>query len=234
MTHRSPLVTLAGLVVAFAIMFGVNIALDRDEPATAARPSASASASSAGTSQVPSPGATGTASASTSPTTSATQTPAHEQFPGKIVYAGRTKEGTTTLAIAVLNGQAAAYVCDGRSVESWLRGTAKQGEVKLRARNGDQLEAKLHGGVVTGTIEIRDHRHSFAIKQAKKPAGLYRAKGSKTTIGWIVLEDGSQVGIESHQNGDSKAAPKLNPDQPKVTANGEDLTAEPVEGNEDV
>jgi hypothetical protein len=234
MTHRSPLVTLAGLVVAFAIMFGVNIAMDRDQPATAGGPSASATSSPAATTQAPRPTATESASASTSPTMSATQTPAAEQFPDKTVYAGRTKDGTTALAVAVLKGQAAAYVCDGRSVESWLRGVAKDGEVKLQAKNGDQLEAKLRGGVLTGTIEIPNHKHSFAIKEAKKPAGLYRARGSKTTIGWIVLEDGSQVGIERDQNGSSKAAPKLNPDQPSVTANGEDLTAEPVEGNEDV
>jgi hypothetical protein len=230
MTHRSPLVTLAGLVVAFAIMFGVNIAMDRDQPAKAGVPSPSASP--AATTQAPTQSASESASASTSPTI--TKTPATEQFPDKTVYAGRTKDGTTALAVAVLKGQAAAYVCDGRSVESWLRGAAKDGELKLQAKNGDQLGAKLRGGVLTGTIEIRQHKYSFAIKEAKKPAGLYRAKGSKTTIGWIVLEDGSQVGIERDQNGSSKAAPKLNPDQPSVTANGEDLTAEPVDGNEDV
>jgi hypothetical protein len=234
MTHRSPLVTLAGLVLAFAIMFGVNIANSAPRSGEYANPSASASASPTPTTEVQSPAATEKASPAATPRKTATQAPRTEQFPNKIVYAGRTKDRSTALAVAVLGDQAAAYVCDGRSVESWLRGTAKDGEVKLTSKTGDKLEAKLEGAVLTGTIEVRDRRHTFAIKEAKKPAGLYRARGSKTVIGWIILEDGSEVGIETDEGGASKAAPPLNPDQPKVTANGEDLTAAPVEGDEDI
>jgi hypothetical protein len=72
-----------------------------------------------------------------------------------------------------------------------------------------------------------------AIDEAKKPAGLYRARGSKTTIGWIVLEDGSQVGIQTAA-ADSAAAPELNPESPQVTANGESLDAKPINGDEDL
>jgi hypothetical protein len=234
MTHRSPLVTLAGLVVAFAIMFGINLANSAPRSGEYANPSASPSASAAPSTEVQSPAATEKATAANTLSKTATQAPRTEQFPNKIVYAGRTKDRSTALAVAVLRDQAAAYVCDGRSVESWLRGTAKDGEVKLTSRNGDKLEAKLEKGVLTGTIEVRNRKHAFAIKEAKKPAGLYRARGSKTIIGWIILEDGSQVGIETDEGGTSTAAPRLNPDQPKVTANGEDLTAAPVEGDEDI
>jgi hypothetical protein len=234
MTHRSPLITLAGLVVAFAIMFGINIANSAPRAGEYANPSGSASASPTPSTEVQSPAATEKASPAATPTKTATQAPKTEQFPNKIVYAGRTKDGSTALAVAVLRGQAAAYVCDGRSVESWLRGTAKDGEMKLTSKTGNKLEAKLDGGVLTGTIEVRNRKHTFAIKEAKKPAGVYRARGSKTTVGWIILEDGSEVGIETDDGGTSKAAPQLNPDQPKVTANGEDLTAAPVQGDEDI
>ncbi len=71
------------------------------------------------------------------------------------------------------------------------------------------------------------------INQAKKPAGLYRARGSKTTIRWIVLEDGSRVGIQTAA-ADSAAAPELNPESPQVTANGESLDAKPINGDEDL
>jgi hypothetical protein len=71
------------------------------------------------------------------------------------------------------------------------------------------------------------------INQAKKPAGLYRARGSKTTVGWIVLEDRSQVGLQT-AGADSAAAPELNPESPQVTANGENLDAEPINGDEDL
>ena len=59
----------------------------------------------------------------------------------------------------------------------------------------------------------------FEIDEAKRPAGLYRARGSKTTIGWIVLPDGSQVGVQT-TGSDSSAAPRLD--------------AAPVNGDEDL
>jgi hypothetical protein len=65
-----------------------------------------------------------------------------------------------------------------------------------------------------------------------KPAGLYRARGSKTTIGWIVLEDGSEVGIQTTSTVSS--APQLDPADPEVTVNGEKLDAAPVSGDEDL
>jgi hypothetical protein len=67
----------------------------------------------------------------------------------------------------------------------------------------------------------------------EKPAGLYRARGSRTTIGWIVLEDGSAVGVQTN-GADSTPAPELHPENPQVTVNGESLDAEPVNGTEDL
>jgi hypothetical protein len=48
-----------------------------------------------------------------------------------------------------------------------------------------------------------------------------------------VLEDGSQVGIQT-AGADSAAAPELNPESPQVTANGENLDAKPINGDEDL
>jgi len=48
-----------------------------------------------------------------------------------------------------------------------------------------------------------------------------------------VLEDGSQVGIQTAA-ADSAAAPELNPESPQVTANGESLDAKPINGDEDL
>ncbi len=136
--------------------------------------------------------------------------------------------------MAVLGDRAAAYVCDGRNVESWMRGTARDGELNLRAKNGDTAEAKLDGSTIEGRIELGDEKLDFTIDEAKRPAGLYRATGSAYTIGWIVLPDGSQVGIETRDDGTSTAAPKLDPDQPDVDVNGQSVTAKPVEGDEDI
>jgi hypothetical protein len=95
------------------------------------------------------------------------------------------------------------------------------------------VQAGLDGDHLKGTLKIKNDRLKFEIDEAKKPAGLYRARGSKTTIGWIVLEDGSQVGIQT-AGADSAAAPELNPESPQVTANGENLDAKPINGDEDL
>ena len=151
-----------------------------------------------------------------------------------MVYAGRTDDDSAALAVAVLGEKAAAYVCDGHTIESWMRGTARDGELKLRAKNGDTLEAKLKGSKIEGKVEVGDEKLNFTIGEAKRPAGLYRARGSSYTIGWIVLPDGSQVGIETSDSGPKTPAPKLDTDQPEVQANGENVTAKPVEGDENI
>jgi hypothetical protein len=57
--------------------------------------------------------------------------------------------------------------------------------------------------------------------------------GSKTTIGWIVLEDGSQVGVQTTGTG-LAAMLQLDPENPQVTVEGENLGAKLVSGDEDL
>jgi hypothetical protein len=230
-THRSPLVTLLGLVAAFAIMFGVNLASSapRDSytgsPSPAATPTAAATSPSAPPpSEPPSP--------TPSPTQSARETEL-EKFPNKVVYAGRTDDDSAALAVAILGDQAAAYLCDGQDVEAWFRGTVKGNEISLTSKRGAALEAKLVHGALEGKIELADEELTFTIGQADPPAGIYRARGSKTTIGWIVLPDGSQEGIQTTGE-ESAPAPELDPDNPQVTVDGEQLQGEPVSGDQDI
>ena len=135
----------------------------------------------------------------------------------------------------MLGDQATAYFCDGRTDrESWLRGTVQGSDLSLQSKAGATVQAGLDGEHLKGTLKIKNDRLKFEIDEAKKPAGLYRARGSKTTIGWIVLEDGSQVGIQT-AGADSAAAPELNPQEsPQVTANGESLAPKPINGDEDL
>ena len=237
MKYRSPLFTLAGLVLAFAIMFGVNIANSGPRVYTGAPPAATTvaaapSSSPAASSEPASPTASETAAASASPQETTTSTKPRT-IPDRVVYAGHTKDGSAGIAVAVLGDHSAAYFCDGRSIESWLRGEVNIDTISLTSKRGAKLEARLDGNVLRGTIKVAGTKQTFAIKEAKKPAGLYRAKGSKTTIGWIVLPDGSQVGVQT-TGSDSVPAPKLDPDQTEVTVDGETLTAEPVSGDQDV
>ena len=222
MKHRSPLVTLAAVVLAFIIMFTVNML---------SGPPGSSSTGSAGPTAAPTTAAGPQQTASATP--SASESPEDSEFPERVVYAGRTDDGPAAIAVAVLGNQAAAYVCDGRNVESWFRGTVEGGRLSLKSKSGEALQAELDGDHLKGTVQIKSGTHKFEINEASKPAGLYRARGSKTTIGWIVLEDGSQVGVQT-TGADSSAAPQLDPDNPQVMVDGESLDAAAVNGDEDL
>jgi hypothetical protein len=220
--HRSPLVTLAAVTLAFIIMFTVNML---------SGPPGSSSTGSAGPTAAPTSAAGPQQTASATP--SASETPEDSEFPEQVVYTGRTDDGPAAIAVAVLGNQAGAYVCDGRNVESWFRGTVEGGRLSLKSKSGEALQAELDGDHLKGTVQIKNDTQKFEINEASRPAGLYRARGSKTTIGWIVLEDGSQVGV--HTTGaDSSAAPQLDPDNPQVMVDGESLDAAAVKGDEDL
>jgi hypothetical protein len=220
--HRSPLVTLAAVALAFVIMFTVNML---------SGPPGSSSTGSAGPTAAPTSAAGPQQTASATP--SASETPEDSEFPEQVVYAGRTDDGPAAIAVAVLGNQAAAYVCDGRNVESWFRGTVEGGRLSLKSKSGEALQAELDGDHLKGTVQIKNDTQKFEINEASRPAGLYRARGSKTTIGWIVLEDGSQVGVQT-TGADSSAAPQLDPDNPQVMVDGESLDAAAVNGDEDL
>jgi hypothetical protein len=208
--HRSPLITLAAVAVAFAIMFIVNML---------ATPPGNSS--------------TGTASPPASPSSTATESDDDDTFPEEVVYAGRAEDNAGAVAVAVLGDQAAAYFCDGRNVESWYRGPVEGNDISLTSKSDATLAARLDGDHIEGSVQINDSTVKFEIDEAKKPAGLYRARGSETTIGWIVLEDGSQLGLQI-TGADSSAAPQLDPESPQVTVAGENLNATPVIGTEDL
>lgn len=226
MKHRSPLLTLAAVAAAFLLMFIVNMLIS--PPAGSAGEPASPPAAPPSTEP-----AQQTTSAVATPSATASKSTEDKSFPNKIVYAGRTEEKSGAIAVAVLGDQSAAYFCDGRSIESWLRGTVQGRDISLRSRDGATAQARLDGDHLKGTLKIKNERLKFEINEAKKPAGLYRARGSKTTIGWIVLKDGSQVGVQTAGT-TSTAAPELNPDSPQVKANGESLEAKPINGDEDL
>jgi hypothetical protein len=219
MKHRSPLITLAAVALAFAIMFIVNMTVS--PPGN----------SSSGTASPPAAPATAAGSPLLTETAAASPSSEDSKFPEKIVYAGRAEDNAGAIAVAVLGDQAAAYFCDGRNVESWFRGSVTEDEISAKSTGGATLEAELDGNHIKGTVQIKSEKLKFEMNEAKKPAGLYRVRGSQTTIAWIVLEDGSQVGVQT-TGVDSTAAPELNPGNPQVTVDGENLNAAPVNGGE--
>ncbi|MFD8196833.1 hypothetical protein [Streptomyces wuyuanensis] len=147
-------------------------------------------------------------------------------------YAGRTQDDRASVAITLRKGKAVAYYCDGRTQEAWLRGdVAADGSMRLRSKSGATLDGRVGADKVDGTVTVRNAGHPFTAARAAKPAGVYRAttevRGTKVDGGWIVLQNGRQVGIVN-RDGEPAAAPPIDPRTGAVTIDGEQVTARPV------
>ncbi|MGW2048209.1 hypothetical protein ACWCPF_23950 [Streptomyces sp. NPDC001858] len=148
-------------------------------------------------------------------------------------YSGHTDDKAATVGVKIRDGKAVAYFCDGRTKESWLRGPVQDdGTMTLTGKNGAKLDGTLQDGKeIDGTVDVGGGHYTFTAENTKKPAGLYRATSTvaSTSIdgGWIVLKDGSQVGIVT-RDGKPSPAPRIDPETGAVTIDGEQLTALPV------
>src|SRR5438105_2005661 len=67
---------------------------------------------------------TGTPTPTTAPTATRPSPTTATASRTRATYAGHVSGGGATVAIALRDGVAIAYVCDGRRIEGWLRGTA--------------------------------------------------------------------------------------------------------------
>jgi hypothetical protein len=174
---------------------------------------------------------TTTAPPSTTTTTTTAAAPA-PAFPAEVVYAGRATGSRLAVAVAVKGDRAAAYLCDGRGVEAWLQGTATAGRVELASKDGSgRLSAALDGESLAGTASVGGRDYPFTVGVANPPAGLYRGSDGSTTIGWIVLPDGSQVGLAT-TGANSVPAPELDPASGAATLDGRRIDVERVAGGD--
>lgn len=223
MGQRSPLVTLAATAVGLVGFLVVNSTQTGNPTPASSPPAASPTATQTGT-------VTPTTSASATPTTAPPKPPTVAPSKPPAVYAGRTNEREASLAIATKGDRAAAYVCDGRRLEAWLTGTYLNGRLALRSKAGERLIATITNNAATGTFTLSGRTLRFAIAKAGPPAGLYRARNSTSTIGWIVLPDGKQVGVDN--DGTPAPAPQLDTTDRAATVNGVQVTAQAVIGDE--
>ncbi|GAB3182415.1 hypothetical protein FHX75_111130 [Micromonospora palomenae] len=149
-------------------------------------------------------------------------------------WTGRLDSGAT-IAITATKGTAVAYVCDGRRLEIWLRGTAADGRLKLTGKKGATLTGTIGDGDVTGELVVGDKRWRFTAKAAATPAPvLYRATAQARRAGvdggWIMLPDGSQIGVLT-RDGSPAPAPPLDPAFGTTIVDGSTVAAEPVAGD---
>ncbi|WP_430787411.1 protein kinase domain-containing protein [Actinoplanes sp. G11-F43] len=123
-------------------------------------------------------------------------TPSAERL--RVTMAGKVDDAGT-LAISIRDGAAIAYVCDGDRLESWLKGTAKNGLLNLTGKNNTRITGLFDATRAAGEITVEGRTHRFEIGVVRKPSGLYRLASrvgtAKVNGSWIVLPDGRQVGV---------------------------------------
>jgi serine/threonine-protein kinase len=223
MRRSGPIITLVlGLVAGIIVLtLSVNAANndDQEQATTAASATPSATASPAETTP-PTP-------APTTPPAAAPAPPADTE----VTYAGKVDGGAATVAISVSGGQAVAYVCDGKQLESWLQGPATGGTLALTGADGSSLNGSYGNVSAAGSVSAGGKQWVFTAPVAPEPAGLYRATamvaGARVVGGWIVLANGEQVGV-TNIDGRRVPAPALDVASGQANLDGTPLTAELV------
>jgi hypothetical protein len=154
------------------------------------------------------------------------------------VYTGRSSGNQVTLAVETDGSKAAAYLCNGRTIEAWLQGSVNGNQVSLTGNKGASLSGSLSGldmfGTVTATAGLS---FPFSAELSPHPAGVYQARiavnGLATRIGWAVLPDGTQVGL-AVAGATKYPAPSLDLANGSFTLGGASFKATPVAGNDTV
>ncbi len=181
--------------------------------ATTAAPAVSASSSPA---TAPTTAPATPATTSPAPTTAATTAPAQatapaatssgtqKDVPAKADYVAKVNGGGAAVAISVSGTKAVAYLCNGGAVASWLRGTVSNGKLNLTGKNGAHLSLDYRKADAAGSITTDGNHYTFSaplvhrVSSLHRQPGLYEATamvhGVMIKAGWIVLQDGSQIG----------------------------------------
>ncbi len=229
MSTRGPLLTLASVAVLTGALLWVNEVVGPPTPTTSSS-SYSADYGAPTSSSPPS-------SPSPSPSEAAPP-PTAEPATLQAVYSGKTGGGEATVAVAVNGDRAAAYLCDGTRIETWLQGSVTGDQVVLTGRDTAALIGTVSGTTLSGTVVTSTGQAwPFSADEARPPAGIYEARttidGLATRIGWVVLPDGTQVGIQN-VGGDRSPAPALDLEDTTFTLDGAAQEATPVDGSDTV
>ena len=231
MRRSGPLLTLlVGLVLGIGLLV-LSMNATNGDPDEQAAAGTAASASPTATAPVPT---AQTGPPKTEPPQTAEPAAAPAPAPeAPATYAGRVDGGAATVAIAINGGQAVAYVCDGRQIEAWLQGPASGGTMALIGAGGANLTGTYGNGVSAGSVAADGKAWTFTAPVAQEPAGLYRATatvaGARVVGGWIVLPDGSQVGVMT-EDGRRAPAPPLDVATGQANVAGTAIAAERMDG----
>jgi hypothetical protein len=178
------------------------------------------------------------AAVAAAPSEWASAAPAQESAPPAPVvaekaYTGRSAGNEVTVAIAVKDGKAVAYACDGKKIEAWLEGTLTGGDLTLQGKTSS-LTATVDEKATLGTITVDGKEWPFSAKGVASPAGLYEGRGTlkgvAARVGWIVDDNGNVTGGMT-LGGQRQAAPPLTDPAPGTLAvDGGTLTVTALDG----
>jgi serine/threonine-protein kinase len=229
MKRNTPLITLlVGAALGVVLLVANMLATPSGTPVnySAAAASSAAPSSAAASSPAPAESSPATSAAPSESSEAPEQSPAAapspeptRTTPTRADFAGRVGGGGGSVAVAVHGDKAIAYVCNGSTVEGWMRGKVENGKMTLTGKNSTHLTASIHTGTVTGDVEAHGTDYSFSVstvsKSSSKSSGLYQAtavvQGKTIKAGWIVLGDGTQIGsVETDELAENAVtAPKL-------------------------
>ena len=222
MRRNTPLITLlTGAVLGVVLLISTMLANPSSAPLnySAAAASSAAPAESATPAESTAPAPTESSEAPEQSSAAALSPAPTRTTPTRADFTGRVGGGGGSVAVAVHGDKAIAYVCNGSTVEGWMRGKVDGDKLVLTGKNQTHLTASYHAGKVTGDVEAHGTDYSFSVstvsKSTSKSSGLYQAtavvQGKTIKAGWIVLGDGTQLGsVEINQSGkDAVTAPKL-------------------------
>jgi serine/threonine-protein kinase len=150
----------------------------------------------------------------------------------RATFAGHVDNKGGTLAISLRDGRAIAYICDGKRLEAWLKGTASDGRFALKGKNGAAITGTFSTGGAQGRVTAAGRTNSFTLGIASKPSGLYRAatkvRNADVVGSWIVLPDGGQVGVLT-EAGRPEPAPALDVTSRITTVGGTQVAATTID-----
>jgi hypothetical protein len=234
MKRYTPLATLVAVVLLGAVLLVVNMMSTPAPPgnAAAAEPAQAAAPPAAGAAAAE-PAAGEPEPAAPAPAAPAPAAPAVAEK----AFTGRSAGNEVTVAIAVKDGKAVAYVCDGKKVEAWMEGTLAGEQLTLTGKTGS-LSATVSDKATLGSLTVDGAEWPFAAKGVAAPAGLYQGrgvlKGVAARVGWIVEENGNVTGLAT-AGGQTLPAPVIDPKAPAaIMVDGVVMTVEPVGGDQPV
>ena len=156
-------------------------------------------------------------------------------LPPVVTFVGPVENSDAFIALSRVGESVLAYVCDGGSTATWLKGEASGSAFDL-ASGEARLRATIRDGRLEGTFtSVQGGAHAFVARPAASGAGFYRAAQTAAGVayvgGWILLRDGQQRGAVKADGAIlSGPKPTLDPSRPEVALpGGEVLVAESVE-----